>query len=284
MDPALLREREAFKKRAMTQPAVENNRFKRKDTSAGGPPAKKASRPSSTNSTPKRVEQTSYKTMQGSSQYKFSILAKIVKHMKKKHLDGDNNPLTLQEVLDETNMLDVGSKHRQWLATEALANNPKIDVLQDGTYKFKATFNLKDKKSLHRLLDRYDQRGLGGILLDDVQESLPNSERIIKSLGDSIITISRPTDKKKILFYNDKACHFTVDEDFHKLWRSVAVDGIDDGKIEDYLEKQGITSMQDLGAKVVPQKRKKSNRQKKQRNFKRHNDHMGDVLEDYSQP
>lgn len=39
--------------------------------------------------------------------------------------------------------------------------------------------------------------------------------------------------------------------EFQKLWRSVAVDGLDDDKIEEYLQKQGITSMQDIGVKKV---------------------------------
>lgn len=51
-----------------------------------------------------------YKTMTGSTQYKFGVLAKIVKHMKARHQDGDDHPLTLEEILDETNQLDVGSK------------------------------------------------------------------------------------------------------------------------------------------------------------------------------
>lgn len=53
---------------------------------------------------------TNYKTMSGSSQYKFGVLAKIVKHMKTRHQDGDDHPLTIDEILDETNQLDVGSK------------------------------------------------------------------------------------------------------------------------------------------------------------------------------
>lgn len=39
MDPALLREREAFKKRALATPVVEN---KRKEANNDGPPKKKA--------------------------------------------------------------------------------------------------------------------------------------------------------------------------------------------------------------------------------------------------
>jgi hypothetical protein len=43
MDPALLKEREAFKRRAMAQPVVENKKSKSaKDASAGSKSAKKA--------------------------------------------------------------------------------------------------------------------------------------------------------------------------------------------------------------------------------------------------
>lgn len=51
----------------------------------------------------------SYKTMTGSSQYRFGVLAKIVKHMKTRHQEGDEHPLTIEEILDETNQLDIGN-------------------------------------------------------------------------------------------------------------------------------------------------------------------------------
>lgn len=37
--------------------------------------------------------------------------------------------------------------------------------------------------------------------------------------------------------------------EFQKLWRSVPVDSIDEEKIEEYLKKQGISSMQETGPK-----------------------------------
>lgn len=60
----------------------------------------------------------------------------------------------------------------------------------------------------------------------------------IQALQNEIIYISRPIDKKKIVFYNDKTAALPVDEEFQKLWRSVAVESMDDQKIEEYLEKQ----------------------------------------------
>lgn len=40
------------------------------------------------------------------------------------------------------------------------------------------------------------------------------------------------------MFYNDKTANLSIDEEFQKLWRSVAVENMDDQKIEEYLEKQ----------------------------------------------
>ncbi|XP_066904865.1 general transcription factor IIE subunit 2-like, partial [Halyomorpha halys] len=125
-----------------------------------------------------------------------------------------------------------------WLQTEALANNPKIEVNNEGKYIFKAPYKIKDKKGLLRLLRQHDLKGLGGIMLEDVQESLPHCEKALKSLQNEIIYIARPIDKKKIMFYNDRAATLGLDEEFQKLWRSVAVESMDDQKIEEYLEKQ----------------------------------------------
>lgn len=61
-----------------------------------------------------------------------------------------------------------------------------------------------------RLLKQHDLKGLGGILLEDVEESLPLCEKILKMRANEIIYITRPNDKKKIMFYNDKMANFSV--------------------------------------------------------------------------
>lgn len=61
-----------------------------------------------------------------------------------------------------------------------------------------------------RLLKQHDLKGLGGILLDDVQESLPHYEKVLKHRAADITFIVRPVDKKKVLFYNDRAVHLNV--------------------------------------------------------------------------
>nr|XP_033771556.1 transcription initiation factor IIE subunit beta [Geotrypetes seraphini]XP_033771563.1 transcription initiation factor IIE subunit beta [Geotrypetes seraphini] len=283
MDPALLRDRELFKKRALSTPAVERRPAL---TSSESSKKKKAKFEQGGTSGLKQPSDGSngifnLKALSGSTGYRFGVLAKIVNYMKTRHQRGDTHPLSLDEILDETQHLDIALKQKQWLMSEALVNNPKIEIV-DGKYAFKPKYNLKDKKALLRLLDKHDQRGLGGILLEDIEEGLPNAQKAIKALGDQIVFVTRP-DKKKILFYNDKSCQFTVDEEFQKLWRSIPVDSMDEEKIEDYLKRQGISSMQESGPKkIVPvQKRKKPASQKK-RKFKTLNDHLAGVLKDYS--
>ena len=101
-------------------------------------------------------------------------------------------------------------------------------------------------------------------------------------LEKDIVYVVRPIDKKKIMFYNDKTALMPIDEEFQKLWRAVAVDGIDDNKIEEYLEKSGIRSMQDTSVKVMPKlKQRKGVAKKKIFKKPRDNDHLKDVLETY---
>ncbi|MEQ2304147.1 hypothetical protein AMECASPLE_023955, partial [Ameca splendens] len=56
--------------------------------------------------------------IKASSGYKFGCLAKIVNYMKTRHQNGDTHFLTLDEILDETKLLDISMKQKQWLMTE----------------------------------------------------------------------------------------------------------------------------------------------------------------------
>ncbi|BFZ14114.1 hypothetical protein BsWGS_17153 [Bradybaena similaris] len=281
MDPALLKEREAFLKRAKATPAIEKRKIKSTENTDKKTKKAKVKPPLS-----KTTHSVDYKVSSGSSHYKFSVLAKIVKFMKTRHQAGANDPLELEEIVQETSQLDITSKMKHWLATQALINNPKITVIkEDGVNKFcfKPMFDIHDKRSLVKLLKNYDLHGKGGILMEDLEESLPNLQKILKHVSDFVVTVQRPQDKKLVLFYNDRCCRFTVDEYFQNMWRSVAVDVLDEHKIEEYLNKQGITSMEASGHKRISSLPKRKKGKQKPRAFKKHNDHLEGVLQDYSE-
>ena len=284
MDPALLREREAFKKKALANPTVESR--KRKEVESPDLARKKSKKDASSSSKPTpAIDALNYKLItKASLTENFTALTKIIRKMKERFRDGDAEALTLDELLEETNQLDLSQRHKNWLV-DALSNNVKVEPTQDGKFAFKPTFpKLRDSKSILRLLDEYDRKGKGGILLEEIEESLPKADKYISRLGDQILIIVRPVDKKKVVFYNEKSLLPTkIDEEFQKLWRSVAVDSLDETKIEEYLEKQGLSTMQDLNSrKSLPIQKRKKVTSKKGKNFKKTNTHVSDILQDYS--
>ena len=74
-----------------------------------------------------------------------------------------------------------------------------------------------------------------------------------------------------------------LDDEFIKQWRSVSVDGMDDSKIEEYLDKQGIRSMQDQGMKKLNMPKRKKGAVKRKNRAPKDNEHMADILQDYSE-
>lgn len=130
MDAALIAERNAFKRKAMAVPVLENKKvcLPKKEEPPKRPSSSSSKKSSKPSSATEKLDIARLKGMGGTSQYKFSVLARIVRHMKSRHMEGEDHPLTLEEILDETSQLDVGGKTRQWLEAEALNNNPKIKV------------------------------------------------------------------------------------------------------------------------------------------------------------
>jgi len=270
MDPALLKERESFKRKAFATPVVET---KKRKEDGGNSEERRRPEPRP----PPQQLFRSHASAPGSA-FKFGVLTKIVKHLKQKFQDGEDSPLSIEDILDETNQLDADNKTRMWLMSEALPNNPKIEMTPEGTFMFRPPLKCRDKRSFLRLLRLHDMKGLGGILRDDVLESVPRAEKVLKLLEQDIITITRQ-DKKKVLFYNDRGANFQVDEEFQKQWRLVAVEGIDDAKVEEYLDKVGIRSMEGQAAKKLTPK-KKATRKKLPGRIK-DNEHLQDVLQSY---
>lgn len=308
MDPSLLREREAFKKTfsktTETVATIKQSAAKFQKDRDGGPSAKKKSYGASKKdqgppslSAKAKMDMAQLRQMGGgSSQYKFAVLSKIVRHMRHRHMEGEDQALNLEEVLDETNQLDVSNKIKLWLSTEALKSNPKIDARETGhvtqdygpqySYLFKPPYKITNKKMLVRLLQDYDRKGLGGVFLEDLQESLPRCDKVVsRLLDDNRILMINAADKKKVVFLRENAekLQFQVDEEFQKLWRTIAVDSLDDMKIEEYLEKTGFAFMQDEAEKkkFIPKPKRKGGGGKRKNRGPRDNEHMKDILENY---
>lgn len=290
MDPSLLKDLKDFKARSIKQPTVESKKSKPNSANTDQPRSKPKVRIPKSSYLPKELLQpkkpaspsVDYKSHAFRSKHKFAVLAAIVDFMKKRHLQRKFEPLSVDEILDQINYTDISQSDKAWLGSEALTGNSKLDH-KDGKFAFKPKYCVKDKKQLLKLLERHQERGLGGILLDDIRESLPDADEVVKSAGRRITFITRPTDKKVILFFKNDQYQVSVDEEFQKHWRGVSVEGIGENDIEKYLVNAGITTMQDSGIRK-PQQTQQRRKPNRKRNFKKLNTHLDEsTLKDYSQ-
>ncbi|BHF62375.1 Transcription initiation factor IIE subunit beta [Sparganum proliferum] len=286
MDPALVKEREAFLRRARTMQYVETARVAQQSASSSlkssSPSPSPAKRPAP------NPAQRDYLTMDArpQNQGRFALLSKVVKYMKQRHLERDVHPLSVEEILEETMLQDSPLSDVKWLETEALPNNPKIHSTADGKFVFKPKYDVRNRQELYQLLKRHEFRGLGGIYLDDLAEAVADVDKVVQSLGDHVIHVVIPHDKKVVLFYNDKSFDLGIKEEFKQLWRAVSVEGMHEVKIEECLRRNGITSMSadrkifTLATKQKQVGRKRaSNRPVKLKD----NEHLQDILKDFSQ-
>lgn len=90
--------------------------------------------------------------------------------------------------------------------------------------------------------------------------------------------------RKKVLYYNEKnpAENIQVEEEIIKYWRDVAVEGMDEAKIEEYLTGQGLTSMKDAFANNKISFQANKRKSNKGRQSKKHNEHLGNLLNEYN--
>jgi len=289
MDPSLLKGLNAFKKKSLAQPVIEKKPVASSTPAPLAPPKPKRKRrrpelPAQLLQQSKKqaAQQTfNYKTHgQIRTKSRFSVLSSIVDLLKSRYQNKVFDSVSLDDLLDLTKNTDIKPSDKEWL-NDAMKQNIKISFL-DNKYAFKPKYTLRDKKSLVRLLEKHEQNGLGGVLLDDVQEGLPNACDIVKAVSDRCIFVTRSNDKKAILFHYDASYAVNVDEEFQKHWRGIAVEGLAEPDIERYLNSSGITTMQGISSQNQKRPDKRRGQRKK---LKLLNTHLvGNVLKDYSEP
>ncbi|VDP06335.1 unnamed protein product [Soboliphyme baturini] len=294
MDASLLKQHSVFMKRAASQPTIFNVGKRSADQKEE---KGKKSKTLTESKTVYRliwflVANFDYKTAKASMAASFGVLAKIVDHMKKRHLEQSNWSLSLEEIFEELQMFDLTmkTKYSNQLTFQVLPQNRRISSDEDGKFIYKPPYKVKGKNSLINVLKRHDLEGKGGVLMSELADCIPMPEKIVQaslSLEDAVSVIPVNVNKRKdmALFYNDPESSLKIDEEFKGLWRSIAVDHLDEKKIAEYLRKHSIDSMKDLAPKKLSGAGMNGRRKAaRKRNVIIHNEHLAQsgLLKDYS--
>lgn len=119
----------------------------------------------------------------------FGVMARIVDYMKKRHLGANTWPLTLNEILEEMQIFDLGAKTMNWLM-DVLPNNPRLQVPTDGAaikFVYKPPHRIKNRNQLLALLKKYHTDGKGALLLSELNDCIANARQLVDSLGTQVI-------------------------------------------------------------------------------------------------
>ena len=217
----------------------------------------------------------------GESKNTFSLLTKIVNHMRDRHRSGQTHHLNLEEILQELKM-EVSPNIKKWLDTEALQNNVKIDVVQGNYYLYKPELKIRGINGLKKILETQFSDEIGAISLESLEESIPNCARVLESIKDSVVIINRP-DKKGFVFKKVIGAPTPIkDESFLQFWRTTSLEGMTDGKIEEVLRKNDIHCFASSSNQAkVPVKTNKPRRASKKNKELKHNSHIAEYIINY---
>jgi len=284
---ALLKDHEKFVKRQAEASAFLAANEKRQKVDR--PSSQKTNRPKSNFGRSKTSSDLSsdYHSSSSTSKPRFWTLTNIVEKLQERFLGGQTDPITLDEIIEESGLV-IDSSDKHWLASEALLSNGKIDVKRvDDVNKFvyKPPLDLKAPKKvpLLNLLKSRHERCEGAITVDDVRDTIPRAraDNIIESLTRNGDVVKIMSNKKEILFYTDRDHDLRVNPEFVESWRKISVEGLDDKKICEFLANQGHYSLMKNAPRQaqLPLKPKRGGRRP---DTMKHNRHVAHQLEDYS--
>merc|ERR1712080_122056 len=138
-----------------------------------------------------------------------------------------------------------------------------------GKFRFKPIYAVSNRKGLMELLKNHNEHQIGGVNVDDLNESMKNPDRAVEKLlkEDKIYVINtREQSKKRILYYKDKKYTLNFDADLKRRWRNASIE--DDAAIQRSLAQHNLTGMVNKSRAATNIKRKggkKSDAPKKKR-------------------
>ncbi|CAF1543863.1 unnamed protein product [Rotaria sp. Silwood1] len=182
-----------------------------------------------------------------SSGQDFSILRTIIEGLHERFLSGQTDPLTLDEIIKEFG-LTINPSVRHWLVSQALLSNEKTDI--------KTT--------------------------DDVHRFQSKGDKFIRSLVESGDVLKVESSKREVLFYNDRHINLDIHQEFMNGWRTISVEHLTMEQIHNFFREKGHFSLTTNAPKQAHLPKKPLKRVDRRPVTVKHNQHVIDQLNDYS--
>jgi len=224
------------------------------------------------------VANTTARLLHTGPKFKNQLLGKMVDYLKVRFLDLEDDPLPLDKILKEIDEENIDENLKTWIQAEGVQSSRRLQLTAMGEFFYSPPLPCRDRDSLLDLLKEYDYKGLGGIYLTDVESSIPNSERALKSLEKYITTITGP-DKVQVLFLNDQSCEVKLSQFLKDMW--LTTDNPDIELVVDKLKRNGETVMEQWTANPPAEEIAKKGKKKRELNALRDNKHVAHLLLEY---
>eukprot|EP00055_Hartaetosiga_balthica_P006991 m.23441 g.23441 ORF g.23441 m.23441 type:complete len:226 (+) comp5543_c1_seq2:66-743(+) len=139
-------------------------------------------------------------------------------------------PISFAETLAKSNF---GTQKKAWrgeLLDMVKVNCEKLDWNDDDeTIEFRPKYNVSDKEELVTLLQKFNEKGLGAIIENELEESYSKAVDDVAELEEAglLYSIKNPATRQTLLFFRRTDLDTTMDEEIVQRWRQVGMKGVD---------------------------------------------------------
>ncbi|EGD73551.1 hypothetical protein PTSG_05258 [Salpingoeca rosetta] len=171
--------------------------------------------------------------------------------------------LPFTDVLQQLELTEYPEQQIEKLKHEINERDSKLH-LEDGYVAFQPTYDVKNKQELLDKLKEFDQKGLGGMRVDELDGSYDGVLLDVDELKakDLVYCIHNKTDRVDVLFFKDPALRVHIDKAIVKRWRMESVQGKTDKELKQYLIN---AQMKPLQVEKIPKKPVAKDGKKKRR-------------------
>eukprot|EP01147_Barroeca_monosierra_P004783 gene4783-6852_t len=164
----------------------------------------------------------------------------LVIHNMQEILKISRTAVPFQQVLNELELHELSSNEISKIRNEIQARNCKL-LLEDDYIQFQPTYDVRNKQDLLNLIKEFDAKGLGGIILDELEDSYEGVRSDVCDLVDKnlVYKLENKAQRFSVLFYKDPKYHVNIDKAISEKWRLESISGKPDKEIKQELLKKG---------------------------------------------